>query len=163
MDQIAGIINSVRAEDRAVVQAVADLVTGGASREHILERAVAILKAARKHYTWLGIYLLEDDTLVLGPFIGRPTEHVRIPIGSGICGLAARTKETVNVEDVNADPRYLACSLETKSELVVPIMDGNTVLGEIDVDSDDLAAFKEDDEQLLKAAARLLAGVLSNK
>jgi len=157
MTAVEDIISQARPAQRPVLRLLADILATGASRSVVLERAVGILKQARQHYTWLGIYVLEGDTLVLGPYIGRPTEHTRIPIGQGICGLAARTKRTINIPDVNADPRYLACSLETKSELVVPIMRGNQVLGEVDVDSDDPAAFTEDDEELLEQAARLLA------
>lgn len=149
--------------DEALLQSVAAVLAGSLSRQDKLAQVVALLKGARPHYTWFGIYLLEGDTLVLGPYCGRPTEHVRIPIGSGICGLAARTRQTVNVADVNADARYLACSLETRSELVVPIMDGEACLGEIDLDSDMTAAFTADDEALLGKAAGLLATELSKR
>src|SRR3954454_20637221 len=87
-----------------------------------MERVVEILKREMPHYTWVGIYLLEGDELVLGPFVGKPSPHTRIPIGRGICGAAAQERQTIVVDDVNADARYLACSLETKSEIVVPIM-----------------------------------------
>ena len=96
------------------------------------------------HYTWVGIYLLDGDELVLGPFLGKPSPHTRIPLGRGICGAAAAEKATIIVDDVNADPRYLACSIETQSEIVVPIMSGGEVLGEIDIDSDQPAAFGAD-------------------
>jgi GAF domain-containing protein len=126
-----------------------------------MERAVALLKTRRPHYTWAGIYLLEGDTLVLGPYLGKPSPHTRIPLGSGICGAAATEKATIIVDDVNSDPRYLACSIETKSEIVVPIMKGSKVLGEIDIDSDATAAFGADDRLLLEALARDLAARLS--
>lgn len=122
-----------------------------------LERAVAILKAGVPHYTWVGIYLLRGDELVLGPFLGKPSPHTRIAIGSGICGAAASEKATIVIDDVNADPRYLACSLETQSEIVVPIMRGAEVLGEIDIDSDARAAFGMEDRRLLERAAAVLA------
>ena len=157
MSPVDEIIARAQPGHQPILRALANLLTSGASRAVILERSVTLLKQARPHYTWLGIYLLEGDTLVLGPYIGRPTQHVRIPLGQGICGLAARTKETVNVPDVNADPRYLACSLETKSELVVPIMKGSRVLGEIDIDSDEPAAFTKEDEELLEHVAEMLA------
>ena len=73
-------------------------------------------------YTWTGIYLLDGNELCLGPFVGKPSPHTRIPLGRGICGAAATEKATIIVDDVNADPRYLACSIETRSEIVVPIM-----------------------------------------
>jgi L-methionine (R)-S-oxide reductase len=126
-----------------------------------LECAVAILKQELSYYTWVGIYLLEGDELVLGPFLGKPSPHTRIPLGSGICGAAATEQATIIVDDVNADPRYLACSIETKSEIVVPIMDGGRVLGEIDIDSDRPAAFGAADRKLLEAVASLLASKLA--
>jgi len=129
-------------------------------RTRAMERAVAILKREMPSYTWVGIYLLEGDELVLGPFLGKPSPHTRIPLARGICGAAASEKQTIIVDDVNADPRYLACSLETRSEIVVPIMSRTRVLGEIDVDSDRTAAFTADDRTLLEAVASLLATTL---
>jgi len=128
-----------------------------------MEVAVQILKDRIPDYTWVGIYLLEGDELVLGPFRGKPSPHTRIPLGQGICGAAATAKTTIIVDDVNADVRYLACSIETKSEIVVPIMDGETVLGEIDIDSDRLAAFNSDDRELLEHVAALIAQKVSSK
>jgi GAF domain-containing protein len=115
------------------------------------------LKASLPHYTWAGIYWLEGDELVLGPYLGKPSPHTRIPLHRGICGAAASQQQTIIVDDVNSDPRYLACSIETKSEIVVPIMRGPTVLGEIDIDSDQPAAFGDADRTLLEAVARALA------
>ncbi len=126
-----------------------------------LDRAVSMLKARVPDYTWVGIYLLQGDELVLGPYRGKTSPHTAIPLGRGICGAAATEKATIIVDDVNADPRYLACSLETKSEIVVPIMDGDRVLGEIDIDSDRPAAFGNADRQLLEAVAARLARRLS--
>lgn len=122
-----------------------------------LRHAVSLLKTDVPHYTWVGIYLLEGETLVLGPFLGKPSPHTRIPVGSGICGAAAAERSTIVVDDVNADARYLACSLETQSEIVVPIMRGADVLGEIDIDSDARAAFGAEDRTLLERVARVLA------
>jgi L-methionine (R)-S-oxide reductase len=125
--------------------------------QRILERVVAALKEGIPEYTWVGVYLLEGDELVLGPFLGKPSPHTRIPLGQGICGAAATEKATIIVDDVNADARYLACSIETKSEIVVPIMDGARVLGEIDIDSDRPAAFGNADRELLESVAALIA------
>lgn len=122
-----------------------------------MEKTVRRLKEAIPSYTWAGIYLLHGNELVLGPYVGKPSPHTRIPLGRGICGAAAAERQTIIVDDVSADPRYLACSVDTRSEIVVPIMDGAEVLGEIDVDSDRPAAFGEDDRTLLEAAAALLA------
>ncbi len=98
--------------------------------------AVRLLKENFSSYNWVGIYDLKpDDVLVLGPFLGKPSPHTRIKVGSGICGAAVESEETLIVDDVNADPRYLACSIETKSEIVVPIFKDGKVVGEIDIDS----------------------------
>jgi L-methionine (R)-S-oxide reductase len=142
---------------------LASLTTAIRAESHpqsAMERAVAILHDL-PYYTWVGIYLLEGDELVLGPFLGKPSPHTRIPLGSGICGAAATQRATIIVDDVNADPRYLACSIETKSEIVVPIMDGGHVLGEIDIDSDRPVAFGAADRTLIEAVAVLLATKLA--
>ena len=89
--------------------------------------------------------------------------HTRIPLGRGICGAAATAKTTIIVDDVNADPRYLACSIETRSEIVVPIIEDGEVLGEIDIDSDTPAAFGDADRHLLEQVAALLAESLSEE
>ncbi len=107
-------------------------------------------------YTGVYLYALEGDTLVLRAFHGRVTEHTRIPSGKGICGASVRTRAPVIVADVGSDPRYLACNLETQSEIVFPIIRGDTYLAQIDVDSDDRASFGPDDEAFLaQVAARL--------
>jgi L-methionine (R)-S-oxide reductase len=122
-----------------------------------MTRLVRILKERMPHYTWVGVYVLVGDELLLGPYLGKPSPHVRIPLGRGICGAAATERQTIIVDDVNSDPRYLACSLETQSEIVVPVMRGDEVLAEIDIDSDQRAAFGPDDRRLLEAAAAALA------
>jgi GAF domain-containing protein len=128
-----------------------------ADGERATAAAVRTLKQLMPEYTWVGVYLLHGNELVLGPFVGKPSPHTRIPLGRGICGAAAAEKATIIVDDVNKDPRYLACSLETRSEIVVPIMLGGEVLGEIDIDSDRLAAFGPRDKALLERVAAHLA------
>jgi L-methionine (R)-S-oxide reductase len=122
-----------------------------------MTQAVNLLKEQMPDYAWVGIYLMDGEELVLGPYRGKPSPHTRIPLNQGICGAAASARETIIVDDVDADPRYLACSLETRSEIVVPIMRGVDVLGEIDIDSDRKAAFGPADRELLEAIAALLA------
>lgn len=139
------------------VARIRQAVASAADRDAALTAAVTILKTAVPHYTWVGIYLLDGDELVLGPYLGKPSPHTRIPLGRGICGAAAETGTTIVVDDVNSDPRYLACSIETQSEIVVPILRGGTVLGEIDIDSDARAAFDRDDQQMLEAVAVILS------
>lgn len=129
--------------------------------DRAMERAIAVLKQELAHYTWVGIYLMDGDALALGPYLGKPSPHTRIPLGRGICGAAATENATIVVDDVNADPRYLACSIETKSEIVVPIAQDGRVLGEIDIDSDRRAAFGPADRTLLEEVAALLAPLLA--
>jgi GAF domain-containing protein len=132
-------------------------IAAATDRQAAMFKAITTLKESLPHYSWVGIYILEGSELVLGPFLGKPSPHTRIPLNSGICGAAASEKATIIVDDVNSDPRYLACSLETRSEIVVPIMLGDTVLGEIDIDSDTPAAFTADDRVLLETVAAALA------
>ena len=140
-----------------VVAAVEAEIAAQQHPRRMLDGVVDILKRRMSDYTWVGVYLLEGDELVLGPYRGKPSPHTRIPLGRGICGAAATEKATIIVDDVNADPRYLACSIETKSEIVVPIMDGDRVLGEIDIDSDRAAAFTAADRELLERVAAMIA------
>jgi L-methionine (R)-S-oxide reductase len=126
--------------------------------EAAAQRAVELLHDRFAHYDWVGIYWVDGSDLVLGPWVGpEATEHTRIPIGTGVCGAAAASGRTEIVDDVSRDNRYLACFASTKSEIVVPIFDGGDVVGEIDVDGSDLAAFDEMDARFLEEAAALLA------
>jgi L-methionine (R)-S-oxide reductase len=145
-----------------LLTAIKSAVAASPNANAAMKQVVQLLKDALPHYTWAGIYLIDGDELVLGPFLGKPSPHTRIPLGRGICGAAATEKATIIVDDVNADPRYLACSIETKSEIVVPIMNGSEVLGEIDIDSDRPAAFGPADRALLEEVAGLLAEALSD-
>jgi L-methionine (R)-S-oxide reductase len=123
----------------------------------VLTRTVEALAEAFEHYQWTGVYLVDGDGLVLGPYVGLPTAHTRITFGTGICGAAAAERTTIIVDDVTQDSRYLACSLTTRSEIVVPILDGSRVVGEIDVDSDRPAAFGDADQAYLEEVAAFLA------
>jgi L-methionine (R)-S-oxide reductase len=123
------------------------------------QTVVEVLSRDLAHYSWTGFYMLDSNDhniLILGPFVGDPTPHVRIPVTEGICGAAVASAETVIVDDVNADPRYLSCSIETKSEIVVPIYAHGKVIGEIDIDSRTPAAFKEEDKTFLEEVAQIM-------
>jgi L-methionine (R)-S-oxide reductase len=135
-------------------------IAGAVDREQAASLAVRELNRRMPHYSWVGIYWVSADgtELVLGPWVGpSATEHVRIPIGTGVCGAAAASGRTEVVDDVSRDPRYLECFPSTRSEIVVPIVRDGRVIGEIDVDSDRLAAFSNDDVRLLEDLARALA------
>lgn len=126
--------------------------------EAAAQRVVELLHDRFGHYDWVGIYWVEGDDLVLGPWIGpEATEHTRIPIGTGICGAAAAAGQTQIVDDVNADPRYLACFATTQSEIVVPVFADGQVVGEIDIDGSDRSAYDETDARFLEEVAALLA------
>src|SRR5947209_8333502 len=115
-----------------------------ASAEDLMRQIVLRLQQAIPKFNWVGFYWLDrndPNVLMLGPYVGAPTPHTRIPVNQGICGAAAATGQTIVVDDVNADPRYLACSLETRSEIVAPVFVHGRVVGELDIDSHTLAAF----------------------
>src|SRR5215210_9213826 len=95
-----------------VLQAVDTALASHGDDREMMDAVVDILSQRLPYYTWVGIYLLERDELVLGPYRGKPSTHTRIPLGRGICGAAAMEKATIVIDDVNADPRYLACSIE---------------------------------------------------
>jgi L-methionine (R)-S-oxide reductase len=130
------------------------------------EFTVHLIATRLPYYNWVGFYMLDPNdanVLVLGPFHGAPTDHVRIPVTEGICGAAVAQGKTVIVEDVSADPRYLSCSIETKSEIIVPIRVRKEIVGEIDIDSHDLSAFGPDDRTFLEECARLIGGFMEEK
>jgi GAF domain-containing protein len=140
-----------------ILDSIRSFTSSAPDATSLLAEVVNLLRRERPHYHWVGVYLLEGEELVLGPYVGKPTAHTRIPLNKGICGAAASTGQTLIVDDVNADPRYLACSLETRSEIVVPIKYHDRILGEIDIDSDQPAAFTPLDRDLLEAVAILVA------
>jgi L-methionine (R)-S-oxide reductase len=143
---------------RSALEAVDRVVNRESEADEVLRRVVEILHDRFNHYSWVGIYLVEGDDLVLGPWKGpQATEHVRIPIGEGICGAAAASGRTEVVDDVNADARYLACFPSTRSEIVVPIVYEGRVVGEIDIDSDRPAAFADADRAYLERVAVLIS------
>jgi GAF domain-containing protein len=148
-------------DQNGVLTAIRSAVAAAPNADSAMQQVVRLLKDAMPAYTWVGIYVIDGEDLVLGPFLGKPSPHTRIPLGRGICGAAATEKATIVVDDVNADPRYLACSIETKSEIVVPIMQDGVVFGEIDIDSDRPAAFGAADRALLEPVAVLLADRLA--
>jgi len=112
-----------------------------------------LLVANVPHYDWVGFYLVNQSgkrDLVLGPFVGEPTEHIRIPFGKGICGQAAERKATFIVQDVSKETNYLSCSPKVRSEMVVPIFKNEEIVGELDIDSHTLSPFTEEDRRFLE-------------
>jgi L-methionine (R)-S-oxide reductase len=121
----------------------------------VLANVSAVLKAHRPHYAWVGFYMFGSNPqeMILGPYQGPPTCTTRIPISAGMCGLAARERRSIVLADVRTDPRYIACSPTVRSEIVVPLLDGERILGVLDLDSDDIDAFGPEDQALLETVA----------
>lgn len=125
---------------------------------NFLEEVVVLLYKNFDHYSWVGIYLVDGESLILGPWKGpHATEHKVIPIGRGICGSAASTGKTEIIPDVKSDSRYLSCFISTKSEIVVPIKKNDKVVGEIDIDSDEKNVFTSEDRFFLEKIADMLS------
>src|SRR5438067_9961349 len=132
-----------------------------------LMRHIVTRLAQLPNYNWVGFYMIErgrpgepEQMLVLGPFSGADTPHQRIPLNRGICGAAAASGKTIVVDDVHSDPRYLACSIETQSEIVVPVFAQRRVVGELDIGSHVPAAFSGPDRELVEACAALVGRYL---
>jgi len=146
-----------------IFEEIKDIIDSEIEKDEKLLKICRILKEKVPHYDWVGFYLVDEEKeneLFLGPYVGEPTEHVRIPFGRGICGQAAERKETFVVEDVSKETNYLSCSPEVKSEIVVPIMKGGRILGELDIDSHTLSPFTEEDRIFLENICRLISGKL---
>jgi L-methionine (R)-S-oxide reductase len=145
---------------------VTRLAASAASAHELMTRMAALLHERMLKYNWVGFYMLDEGTqppvLVLGPFQGAMTPHTRIPLHQGICGAAASTGKTVVVDDVAKDPRYLACSLETKSEIVAPVFRRDKVAGELDIDSHFPAAFSPEDRIFVEYCAALVGKKLES-
>ncbi len=132
-------------------------------RDETLTRICEVLKNEVPHYDWVGFYLVDpvaERELVLGPYAGAPTEHTRIPFGKGICGQAAATEATFIVQDVTLETNYLSCSPDVRSEIVVPILKEDMIVGELDIDSHALAPFTDQDQAFLDAVCAQVAPLL---
>jgi GAF domain-containing protein len=122
----------------------------------LLRKAVRSVSEDER-FDWVGVYLLKDDELWLHNYVGEPTEHAKIPVGTGVCGRAVAERTNLNIPDVSTEENYLACSPEVQSELVILIRAGDDIFGQIDIDSEKKAAFKEEDEIALIGIADKLA------
>ena len=146
------------ADAQQIISSLNRMRETGASLDDILKQAVEMLHQASPKFHWTGIYeLFPDNVLRLGPFIGAPTNHVFICVGQGVCGSAVAQKKNMNIPDVTKESNYLACSQETRSELVVLIRRNDRIFAQIDIDSHDYAAFDPSLEHLVLAVADCLA------
>jgi GAF domain-containing protein len=145
-----------------VMREVDEAARAARSADELMQSICESLHQGMLKYNWVGFYMIQDDAgagervLQLGRFVGSMTPHTRIRLNQGVCGAAASTGKTLVVDDVNSEPRYLACSLETKSEIVAPILVRGQVVGEIDIDSHFPAAFTADDRKLVEHCAELV-------
>ena len=146
------------------MRAVDEVARAAQSADELMNSICRLLHERMLKYNWVGFYMIQQEAgerlLHLGRFVGSMTPHTRIQLNQGICGAAASTGKTVVVDDVSSDPRYLACSLETKSEIVAPIFVRGQVVGEIDIDSHFPAAFSAEDRQLVERCAELVGRIL---
>ncbi|HZB87186.1 MAG TPA: GAF domain-containing protein [Terracidiphilus sp.] len=147
-----------------IVAEIRRFSAGGHNLDALQEFTVNLIAMSLPHYNWVGFYMLDPNdssVLVLGPFRGAATEHVRIPVTEGICGAAVAQGSSIIIDDVTIDPRYLACSLETRSEIVVPIRANGEIIGEIDIDSHDPAAFGPEDQNFLEECAGIIGAFMA--
>jgi GAF domain-containing protein len=143
---------------QTLLEDIEEVVEAPGSRDEKLTAICGLLNSVDRHH-WVGFYIVDrtGDHLVLGPYLGQPTQHVRIPFGQGVCGLAAEKRRTLMVPDVSRVLNYLSCSPLVKSEIVVPIFRENELVAELDIDSHDLDAFAEPDKSFLEEVGRLVA------
>jgi len=158
--------STTRELSAAVINELEGYARTAHTSKELMTKIVNCLHERMLKYNWVGFYMIEkgaagrNDMLVLGAFVGAMTPHTRIPLHQGLCGAAASTGKTVVVDDVKSDPRYLACSVETQSEIVVPIFVNGTVVGELDIDSHFPSAFASDDRELVERCAALVGKYL---
>ncbi len=149
-------------EAGTVVKELQEMRDEGHLSDALLRKAVRSISTADDRYDWVGVYLVgEGEELWLHNYVGEPTEHAKIPKGTGVCGRALAERTNLNIEDVSKEESYLACSPDTQSELVVLIRAGDEIYGEIDIDSDQQSAFNDEDIIALIGIADKLAEQLA--
>jgi L-methionine (R)-S-oxide reductase len=145
----------------SIVRELQEMRDDGHLSDALLRKAIRSISVDER-FEWTGVYLLgKDDELWLHNYIGEPTDHAKIPVGTGVCGRAVAERTNLNIPDVTAEENYLVCSPDIQSELVVLIRAGDDIFGQIDIDSEEKAAFTEDDEVALIGIADKLAEQLA--
>jgi GAF domain-containing protein len=144
----------------SLINDIKKIITKSSDTNNALLAICKLLKDNVSYYNWVGFYLVDKSNkreLVLGPFIGEPTKHIRIPFGNGICGQAAERKTTFVVQDIGKETNYLACSSNVQSEIVVPIFKNGEIVGEIDIDSNTFSPFTEEDRKFLENICEIIS------
>jgi GAF domain-containing protein len=137
-----------------------DIVQGSRDRDVKLHLICKLLHLSVDYYDWVGFYLVDpqkERQLVLGPYVGEPTDHTRIAFGQGICGQAAEREETFVIQDVSREDNYLSCSIAVKSEIVLPVFKNGNIVGELDIDSHRLAPFTDEDKKYLEKICEVIS------
>jgi L-methionine (R)-S-oxide reductase len=144
-----------------LIDKITAIVNSKLEKEEKLKDICELLKKSIPHYNWVGFYIAEKSKpeLILGPYIGDATEHTKIPFGKGICGQAAEREETFIVQDVSKETNYLSCSINVKSEIVVPIFKDNKIVGELDIDSNITSPFTKEDKDFLENICKIISKV----
>lgn len=148
-----------------IITKATEIINSNQNNNEILQQIAILLKNEVTHYDWVGFYIFDkqSQTLILGPYVGKATEHTHIPIGKGVCGQVAQNKQTMIVQDVSAIENYIACSLDVLSEIVVPIILNGEFVAEIDIDSHAQAPFTNNDKELLEEIAEMLKILFAKK
>jgi GAF domain-containing protein len=138
------------------------IITSSGDKRQKLQAICDLLHSRLEHFDWVGFYLVNEKNqeLVLGPFTGKATEHVRIPFGRGICGQVVEKEKTLVIRDVSAETNYLSCSPDVKSEIVVPIFEAEKIVGELDIDSHLISPFIQDDIDLCEYICKSIPGLI---
>ncbi len=141
---------------------VSDLVSNSSSLDKTLKDVCELLKYSVPYYDWVGFYFKngEKEELKIGPYAGLATDHTIIPFGKGICGQVAVSSENLVIPDVNAEDNYIACSLNVKSEIVIPLFVNNINIGQIDIDSNTADPFTREDERFLEFVCESVASIM---
>jgi GAF domain-containing protein len=148
-------------EAGTIIAELQEMRDEGHLSDALMRKAVRSI-STEDRFDWVGVYLVgKDSDLWLHNYIGEPTDHAKIPVGTGICGRAVAERHNLNIPDVSKEENYLACSPDTQSELVILIRAGDEIFGQIDIDSDEKATFTEDDEIALIGIADKLAEQLA--
>ncbi len=154
---------TIKERNRGLTEEIISMIYREGDRDGKLLGICEILSKGIDHYDWVGFYLLDPEKereLILGPYVGEPTDHVRIPFGKGICGQAADRKKTFVIQDVTSQDNYLSCSVNVRSEIVVPIFKGGEIAGELDIDSHIKGPFTEDERIWLEEVCSLISKII---